>query len=99
MPTSSPESSPTSAGWWFRSRETGEITIAQVPNPPLWIFLAATIGRWVVSDGGWADAMWWISTGALAWWAADELIRGVNPWRRVIGVAGLVFVALRLLGR
>ena len=36
---------------------------------------------------------------ALTWWAADEVIRGVNPWRRVIGVAGLVFVVLRLVGR
>ena len=94
------ESSPTSFGWWFASRETGQITIAQLPNPPLWIFLAATIGRWIVPEGGgWDDAFWWVSTGALAWWAADELIRGVNPWRRVIGVAGLVFVVLRLLGR
>jgi hypothetical protein len=42
---------------------------------------------------------WWVSTGALTWWAADEVIRGVNPWRRVIGVAGLVFVVLRLVGR
>ena len=94
------ESSPTSPGWWFRSRETGRITIAQAPNPPLWIFLAATLGRWFVSDAGpWADLFWWVSTGALAWWAADEVIRGVNPWRRVIGRVGLLFFAMRLIGR
>lgn len=94
------ESSPTSPGWWFRSRETGRITIAQAPNPPLWIFLAATLGRWFVSDAGpWADLFWWVSTGALAWWAADEVIRGVNPWRRVIGGVGLLFFAMRLIGR
>ena len=94
------ESSPTSPGWWFRSRETGRITIAQAPNTPLWIFLAATLGRWFVSDAGpWADLFWWVSTGALAWWAADEVIRGVNPWRRVIGGVGLLFFAMRLIGR
>ena len=94
------ESSPTSPGWWFRSRETGRITIAQAPNPPLWIFLAATLGRWFVSDAGpWADLFWWVSTGALAWWAADEVIRGVNPWRRVLGGVGLLFFAMRLIGR
>ena len=94
------ESSPASFGWWFRSRETGRITIAQAPNPPLWIFLAATLGRWFVSDAGpWADLFWWVSTGALAWWAADEVIRGVNPWRRVIGGVGLLFFAMRLIGR
>lgn len=94
------ESSPTSLGWWFRSRETGEITIAQAPNPPLLIFLAATLARWAVPDDGrWADAFWWVSTGALAWWAADEVVRGVNPWRRMIGGVGLVFVVLRLAAR
>ena len=94
------ESSPTSPGGWFRSRETGRITIAQAPNPPLWIFLAATLGRWFVSDAGpWADLFWWVATGALAWWAADEVIRGVNPWRRVIGGVGLLFFAMRLIGR
>ena len=38
-------------------------------------------------------------TGALAWWAADEVIWGVNPWRRVIGGVGLLFFAMRLIGR
>lgn len=94
------ESSPTSPGWWFRSRETGKITLAQAPNLPLWIFLAATLGRWVVPEGGtWADILWWISTGGLAWWAGDEVIRGVNPWRRVVGAAGLAFVVLRFVAR
>ena len=45
------------------------------------------------------DSFWWVSTGALAWWAADEVIRGVNPWRRVIGGVGLLFFAMRLIGR
>ncbi|MEZ5382937.1 MAG: hypothetical protein R2754_14225 [Microthrixaceae bacterium] len=92
------DSSPASLSWWFRSRESGEITIAQAPNPPLWIFLAATAGRWVSpEDSGWADAFFWIATAGLAWWAADEVVRGVNPWRRALGAAGLVLVILRLV--
>ncbi|MEZ5372387.1 MAG: hypothetical protein R2704_06555 [Microthrixaceae bacterium] len=94
------ESSPASPGWWFRNRETGGITIAQAPNPPLWIFIAATVGRWLVpADGRLADVLWWVSTGALTWWAVDEVVRGVNPWRRLVGVAGVVFVVLRFVGR
>jgi hypothetical protein len=27
---------------------------------------------------------------SLGWWAVDEIIRGVNPWRRFLGAAGLV---------
>ena len=34
----------------------------------------------------------WIAVLALAWWAGDEVIRGVNPWRRFLGLAGCAFV-------
>ena len=27
---------------------------------------------------------------ALRWWAVDEVFRGVNPWRRLLGAGGLV---------
>jgi len=30
-----------------------------------------------------------LAAGALIWWAVDELIRGVNPWRRLLGGAVL----------
>ena len=33
-----------------------------------------------------------MGAGGLAWWALDEVIRGVNPWRRVLGIAGCAFV-------
>ncbi len=28
----------------------------------------------------------------LAWWAIDEVVRGVNPWRRILGVGGCAVV-------
>jgi hypothetical protein len=31
----------------------------------------------------------------LVWWAVDELIRGVNPWRRFLGGAVLAGQILR----
>ena len=80
--------------WLFRNRETGEITIAQAPNPPLWVFLAATIVRAIFRpEGGAGTALRIVSTGALTWWAVDEVVRGVNPFRRILGsvvLAGLV---------
>lgn len=88
----------TSKDWWFRDRTTGEIVIAQFPNPPLWIFLAAVVVRAFATDGTTLDtAAAWTGTVALAWWALDELIRGVNPWRRVLGIGGLAFVVVRVV--
>jgi hypothetical protein len=76
--------------WCFRSRETGHITIAQFPNIPLGLFLASVVVGWVVPETTTAhQVVDWVGVAALGWWAADELIRGVNPWRRALGVVGL----------
>jgi hypothetical protein len=72
--------------WLFRNRKTKRITIAQFPNAALGVFLAASLlGRLVHGNHGLSV----LATGALIWWAADELIRGVNPWRRLLGGAVL----------
>ena len=31
-----------------------------------------------------------IATAALLWWAVDEIVRGVNPFRRLLGGAVLL---------
>jgi hypothetical protein len=40
-----------------------------------------------------------IATGGLLWWAADEVLRGVNPWRRMLGGGMLVAQLVKLLAR
>jgi hypothetical protein len=78
--------------WLFRNRRTGQITVAQFPNSPLWIFFATVALRWVVPTGAAArTAIDWIGVAALAWWALDEVFRGVNPWRRLVGLGGCAF--------
>jgi hypothetical protein len=37
-----------------------------------------------------------IATVFLVMWAGDELLRGVNPWRRCLGSAVLIGLAIRL---
>lgn len=82
----------------FRSRETGEVVIGQWPNLPLWVFLAtAVIGRILDLDGTPERVVRVVGAAALAWWAVDEMLRGVNPFRRLLGafvllvtIAGLV---------
>ena len=86
--------------WMFRDRATGDIVVAQAPNPPLWIFLATVALRFVLPDDGAAhDVIGWIGRGALGWWAVLELVWGVNPWRRLIGVLGCVLVLTAVVTR
>lgn len=83
--------------WLFRNRQTGKITIAQFPNLPLWITLAAVVLQRIASDGSVLDTVADRTAGiALGWWGIDEIARGVNPWRRILGGAGVVFAVLRL---
>ena len=75
--------------WLFRSRQTGRIVIAQFPNVALGLYLTVALTRRVFDPAGAArTTLEWVAVGALAWWAADEVARGVNPWRRALGVFG-----------
>lgn len=88
---------PWSVRWWFENRHTGAITIAQFPNLPLWIALAA----WVVeriANGVVATTAQAVVDLSVLWWAGDEIVRGVNPWRRALGIGGVIWVVVRVLG-
>jgi hypothetical protein len=84
--------------WMFRNRRTGGLTVAQIPNPSLFIFLIATALRLLASPhGGLRTAVDVVARLALFWWASDEVIRGVNPFRRILGVTVLATMAFNLL--
>jgi hypothetical protein len=83
--------------WLFRNRRTGQITIAQFPNVALWIFLGTVVLRWFVSSGVAHTAIDAVAVASLGWWAVDEVLRGVNPWRRLLGVGGCVFALTGLV--
>lgn len=62
------------------------MTVAQRPNLSIGIFAAATAIRWVVDPAGDArTALVVVGRLALVWWSVDEVLRGVNPWRRILG--------------
>jgi len=85
-------------GWWFRNRQTGAITIAQWPNRALWIVIVATILGWMCPSVGFSDmALEIVVNGGLMVWALDEIIRGVNPWRRCLGAFVAVYELATLL--
>lgn len=86
--------------WMFRNRKTGRITVVQFPNVALAVFLLASVVRLIVKPSGSVATVFdVVGTGALLVWALDELIRGVNPWRRMLGGAMLAWEALQLLAR
>ena len=82
-------------GWIFRDRQTGRVVIAQFPNFPLGVWIAASLIRRVLRPSGrWNTSLFVVAAAALLGWAGDEIVRGVNPWRRVLGAAvALGFIA------
>jgi hypothetical protein len=83
--------------WLFRNRRTGQITIAQFPNVALWIFLVTVVLRWFVASGAARTTLDAVAVASLGWWAVDEVLRGVNPWRRLLGLGGCVFALTGLV--
>jgi hypothetical protein len=86
--------------WLFRDRTTGHLTVVQRPNVPLLVFLVALALRWIVRPGGvWGAVVAGVGAAGLVVWSGDEIVRGVNPWRRLLGggvlAASLVGVLTR----
>ena len=84
--------------WFWRDRHTGKITVAQWPNLWLWIFAVASLVELITNIAGPAGiALHVVATVSLVIWAGDELLRGVNPWRRCLGAAVLIGSTLKLV--
>jgi hypothetical protein len=84
--------------WALRDRRTGRIVVAQWPNTALGVWMAASVVLALSGpDGTWGRALRVVATVALGWWAADEILRGVNPWRRLLGTVVFACLAVSLL--
>src|SRR3954452_219019 len=87
--TMATEHSPVSR--FFRNPETGEVVVAQMPNIPLWVFLAATVTRLLLHPTGTLGTIVSVvGTVGLVVWAALEIIRGESPFRRALGAVVMV---------
>ncbi len=86
-----------SADWWFRDRATGERVVAQRPNAPILVVIAATLASRLAPAGPVRRAAGMVATAALAYWSIDEMVRGVNPWRRLLGAVGAATDVRRLV--
>jgi hypothetical protein len=76
---------------FFRNQRTGDVVVAQMPNMPLWVFLAATAVRVLFRpDGSVGTLVSIVGTAGLVVWAGLEIARGDSPFRRVLGVVVLL---------
>lgn len=86
---------------WRRGQHgwPADYPIAQFPNAPLLVAIAAWIARRLTEVGSapndWATAIFFVALAAFAWW---ELADGANGFRRAMGAAVLVFVVISLAG-
>ena len=84
--------------WFWRDRHTGRIVIAQWPNLWLWLFAITSLVELITNTAGSAGiGIQVVATAFLVIWASDELLRGVNPWRRCLGAAVLIGLTIRLV--
>ena len=83
--------------WMFVNRRNGRIAIAQWPNVSLSVFIIASVAaRLSHPPGSAARLTRAIAVGALLIWGLDEVLRGVNPFRRGLGAAVLVVTIVGL---
>jgi len=99
-PTSTGQGPVTSARWWFEHRGTGQLTVAQFPNWPLFAIGGASVLRRLTDANTTVnDGAGWLITGLWLFWGGDELVRGVNPWRRLLGAGVIGWQIVRHLAR
>jgi hypothetical protein len=70
----------------------GHFVIAQPPNPPLILWIAATLLKFVFNKGELGLFLDLLAFGALFTWAWQEIFEGVNYFRR--GLGSIVLIAL-----
>jgi len=88
--------------WMFVNRRTGGLTVAQWPNTALSVSIALSIAlRFPIQKGTPETTLRVLSVVATIVWAVDELVRGVNPFRRMLGFVVLLTTAsnISLLAR
>lgn len=75
-----------SGSWWFRSSD-GRLTLWQLPNPALCVWMVALVQGWFELSATHATAIDGVRRGALLVWALDEVVRGATPFRHLLGAA------------
>jgi hypothetical protein len=76
----------------------GSVVIAQRPNIWLIIWLILEVVSLFVSSQHVALVTWWLATAALSIWALLEIFRGVNYFRRILGLCVAILTIMTVFG-
>lgn len=74
----------------------GRIVLYQHPSPLLIGWLVLTIASLFVT-GNLGNIVWYVALAVLAVWALLEVFKGVNYFRRILGLIVLVLIIAALL--
>ena len=78
----------------FWEDKHGRVVVWQKPNLWLSIWFATMVINWFLPNGWLIKALGWASLGSLIIWATLEASRGVNYFRRLIGMLVLLSIVL-----
>lgn len=78
--------------WLYRNPRTGRRVRGEFPNLPMFGFLGSYAASVLAPDDDVSEVARSVATFSLLWWAADELLRGHSPLRRLTGGAVLLVV-------
>ena len=68
----------------------GDLAIAQIPNLPIMVWVAATLLKLIIKNGQIYLILDTIASGSLFTWAWLELFQGVNYFRQGLGLVVLI---------
>lgn len=86
--------------WFVTDPQTGKVVIAQWPNVPLWIYVAATGTRIAAQPQGTAGTVLEVVAGAaILVWSSLEIVDGESPFRRMLGGVVLAATVVGILSR
>jgi hypothetical protein len=71
-----------------------KIVIAQMPNPPLIVWIVASLLSLIFTSGKINTVLDVVANGALFTWGWLELFEGVNYFRRALGLAVLIGIII-----
>jgi hypothetical protein len=81
----------------FLNRRTGHITVVQWPNISLSVFIVVSVAAHAFRPmGTTAIVARVLEDTAIVVWSIDELLRGVNPFRRTLGLVVLITTCVTL---
>jgi hypothetical protein len=70
----------------------GNFVVWQKPNIFLWIWIVALVVSIVMSSNSFSRDLSWLGGIAIIIWAVLELVRGVNYFRRLLGLSVLLLI-------